>query len=537
MEENCQPRWLGEPIAIDGAHCDGYIETDVVICGAGLAGVAAARGAVEAGAACVLLEKTNRVQGRSGQFCLIGGEVLKRWQIDNIDQAEQIVNELMMNTCYRSKQTILNYAIRHSGLDFDWYLEGLPKEGVFFADASTDVPPQGTKTHIMLMQHPQQRRYDMTSARYPVHHNTVQIRPNHVGVLKNNLELAQQTGRLTVLYETPAKKLIRDEKTGRITGVIAQNFDGKTVRVTARKGVILATGDYSGDRAILEQYCPWVLENKVVPLGFDREKKPINTGDGHRMGLWAGAKMEDGPHAVNAHNMGNAIGATPFLLLDLDGKRFVNEDCPGAYLEAQISMLRDHTAWQFFDASWPYQIPAMPFGHGSASQVLDEEAVKRGECFDDLTPMDGYASQSFIDKSVGRGATLKADTLEELIELTGLPKEQALASICRYNALADSGRDTDFGKDAGELFALKRGPFYASKIESALLLCCHGGLESDAEGRVLDRQRRVIPGLYAVGNVQGNRVGVDYPTTVPGLSHTLCLTYGRLAGQNCAKEI
>ena len=531
-----QPQWLGKEPEYIPEQCDEIIETDVIVCGAGTAGVAAAREAAELGAQCVLFEKTAKVQGRSGQFCLIGGEFIKRWGIDNAGLAPEIVNELMFNSCYRPKARILDYAIRHSGPDFDWYLDGLPHENVFIADAATDVPPAGTKTHVMLMQHPVQPKYDITKERYPVHHVTVQIRPSHVGVLANNLELGRATGRLECRFETPVKRLLRDGF-GRVTGVIAENFDGKTVWAKARKGVILATGDYSGDPDMLAQYCPWLVHNKRVPLGFDRDRKPINSGDGHRMGLWAGAKMEEGPHAGNAHNMGTAIGATPFLMLDLDGRRFMNEECPGAYLEAQLSNLRERTAWQFFDSDWPEQVPEMPFGHGSASRVLDEDAVRRGESFDDLTPMDGYASQGFIDKCIERGQAFRADTLEELIALTGLPRETALAQIERYNELARWHRDDDFGKTGRRMFPIEHGPFYANKIQSALLLCCHGGLESDEYAHVLGEDRLPIPGLYACGNVQGNRIVVDYPTTAPGLSHTLCLTFGRQAARSCVDGV
>ena len=529
--------WLGDPPDLIPEQCDTTVETDVVVCGAGIAGMSAARAAVEAGAECVLFEKTAKPQGRSGQFCLVGGNFIKRWGIDNADLVPEIVNQLMFNSCFRPKQRILSYAVQHSGEDVDWYLEGLPKENIFISECSTDVPPPGTKTHIMLMQHPQQPRYHWEEERYPVHHCTIQIWPNHTGVLKNNLEIAKETGRLTTFFETPAKKLIRDEASGRVIGVIAQSFDGKTIFAKARKGVILATGDYSGDQAMLEQYCPWLGNNKRIPLGVDKNRKPINSGDGHRMGMWVGAKMEEGPHAGNAHNMGSAMGVTPFLMLDLGGKRFMNEDCPGAYVEAQINSLRERCAWQFFDANWPEQIPFMPFGHGSCSQVLDDDAVARGACFNMLTPFDGYASHSFVNKCIENGVAFKANTLEELVELIGLPKEQTLASISRYNELAELGSDHDFGKTSSRLFPLVQAPFYATKIQSANLLCCHGGLESDEDAHVLDNDRNIIPGLYAAGNVQGNRLVVDYPTTLPGLSHSLALTFGRKAALSCVNGI
>lgn len=125
--------WLGNPPQLSEEACTRTIETDVIVCGAGLAGVSAARAATEAGAQCVLLEKTGKVQGRSGQFCLVGGQLIRRWGIDNLDQAADMVNQLMLHSGYRPKQRILDYAVWHSGADFDWYLEGLPQDHVFIA--------------------------------------------------------------------------------------------------------------------------------------------------------------------------------------------------------------------------------------------------------------------------------------------------------------------------------------------------------------------------------------------------------------------
>lgn len=69
------------------------------------------------------------------------------------------------------------------------------------------------------------------------------------------------------------------------------------------------------------------------------------------------------------------------------------------------------------------------------------------------------------------------------------------------------------------------------------MLVCVGGLESDEECRVYDDDRNVIPGLYVAGNMQGCRFAVEYPTTVPGISHSMALTYGKIAGENVVKGI
>ena len=116
-------------------------------------------------------------------------------------------------------------------------------------------------------------------------------------------------------------------------------------------------------------------------------------------------------------------------------------------------------------------------------------------------------------------------------------KEAALAFIERYNELAHNGDDEDFNKANWRLFPVENGPFYAAKFGKARMLVCVGGLESDENCHVFDENRNVIPGLYVAGNMQGNRFAVEYPTTVPGISHYMALTYGKIAGENVVNGI
>ena len=68
------------------------------------------------------------------------------------------------------------------------------------------------------------------------------------------------------------------------------------------------------------------------------------------------------------------------------------------------------------------------------------------------------------------------------------------------------------------------------------MIAAMGGIQSDEDAHCYDNGGAVIPGLYAAGNVQGNRVAVDYPLTVPGLSHSLALVYGRIAAESAVYE-
>ena len=124
-KEVTKSEWLGS--APEFEHCDEVIETDVIVCGAGIAGVSAVRTAAEEGAEVVLFEKCSTVQARSGQFSLIGGETIKNWGIDNAHEANEIVNYLMRDNGYRPKQRILKTYAENCGRDFDWYISVMPE--------------------------------------------------------------------------------------------------------------------------------------------------------------------------------------------------------------------------------------------------------------------------------------------------------------------------------------------------------------------------------------------------------------------------
>jgi succinate dehydrogenase/fumarate reductase flavoprotein subunit len=124
------------------------------------------------------------------------------------------------------------------------------------------------------------------------------------------------------------------------------------------------------------------------------------------------------------------------------------------------------------------------------------------------SPDNGIARQ--IERYVELGTCFKADTLEELAEKMEVPGETFLQTVARYNELCRLGDDLDYGKRSELLTSIDRPPYYALKWGPALLNV-HGGMLTDTELRVLDRDRQPIPGLYAIGNVAGGLYGVDYP--------------------------
>ena len=537
-------QWLGTAPEFD--HIDEILEADVIVCGAGLAGVTATRSAVDHGASVLLFEKSTSVQGRSGDFGTVGSKVSERWGRKAEASKADILHHFMKESAWWPRARIIKAWLEECGNTLDWYISA--REDLVILDHTTDPVPEDGRPWLQPARYPGPTGAiapnDETYPSYPI---TAEFRPSHVPILKANLKKACADGDVRVFYETPVKKLLIDS-TGRVTGVVAKSYDGKIYEAHAHNGVILATGDYSGNLDMLYWYCPWVRANPNPFTAVDRNGDYVDTGDGHRMGMWIGAQMERGPHAPMAHNMGGPLGVAPYLELDRNGERFMNEDVSGQQIENQLANLPGQISWQIFDDEWQAQLPMMPASHGVICMELNSDDVAAHKVNYTLNGPDGYITRKEFDGIFdnaeesddgipGSQSYYRANSLEELIKKTGMPLETALASIARYNELAESGIDTDFGKRSERMFSIKTGPFYAAKLEPSAVLVSMSGLDSDQYAHCLNAQGTPIPGLYVCGNVQGGRFAVEYSITVPGMSHSMAMTYGRIAGRNAALKI
>lgn len=522
--------WLGTAPEFD--CIDETIETDVVVVGGGIAGVCAARAAVEQGATVALFEKCARLQCRSGDYTAVGSKVCEEhWPVGDDKFREKLLLEFMRDSSYSPNFRIMKRWLDECGDAFDWFLQGDPE--LIFLPSPLSPRPKGNL--LFRKRYPLPDAVDYDEEYYVTYPVTMTFAPSQNSVFEGNWKLANDTGRLITFLETPGKRLITDEN-GRVCGVIAESYDGKVIKAFAAKGVVLATGDYAGNSDILYYYMPRMRHSPVVYTSVDRNHVFANQGDGHRMAMWVGGKIEEAPHATMNHNLGGVIGPSAYLLLNENGERFMNEDVTGQQIDNQILRQPGLCAYQFFDSSWQEQFPIMASGQGTIYGLVDPKDYPAQR----FGARGSYAFIDEVERSAAQGSTFKADTVDELLDrlgFAGKAKENALESIDRYNKLAAAGHDDDFFKNPRRLFALDNAPYYACKFEPAAIIAAMGGIESDHEARVLNEQRSVIPGLYVAGNVQGNRFTGEYPMTIPGLSHSMALTYGKIAGENAAMGI
>lgn len=510
-----------EEVQITDDRISNTTDCDVVVVGLGVAGVAAFRAAAEAGANVVAVEKCSNANCRSSMFAAFNCDLSRKLGVEDIDHTE-ISNELMIQMAHRGDYRVINKWLSKCGEAFEWYVGAY--DNLVLVGPEDDFPEDPNQIYLYA---------DSATAAAP-------YRPGidhehlfngcccvgggdetHRPILEANIQKALDTGNATAVYDSPAVQL--DVQDGRVTGVICHNLKDDTYsRYTAKLGVILASGDYSFNDEMLQQYVPWVYAHKDHYL-FSHEAVDMNgnhasMGDGQRLGISAGGHLDIAPHAVMAHIL--TFGSEQFIEINEHGQRFCNEDLS---MTNVAKIMLNQPGSKIF-------------------QIVDSHAE---EYYPGLE-----MTLTFIRGEDGEHFSAEADTLEDLAAQLGFEGEYAEAfvdSINRYNELCEKGHDDDFGKAKEKMHPIANPPFRAItydtlKHTSVLdvscmrLLVTMGGLVTDDNARVLDDNLDPIQGLFAVGNTQGGRFVDDYPFSLSGASHGAALTYGYLAGKYIVEE-
>ncbi len=496
---NCTSAWANPPAPVAESDIVATIDTEVVVVGAGFAGLAAALSAAEHGAKVVVIEKGTTWSGRGGGIGVFESRVMRELGIQL--NKEEVAREWIEMCGNRSKESLVWLFLNNSGEAMDWWLDK--------AQAYNLTPMIWGGNYK-----------GSNYTEYPCYHMFFggimeQGRDPGSNLAWVTYEEAVKAG-VDFYFETPGEQLVKEGD--RVVGVIARSKDGYK-RFNASKGVILATGDIGGNPEMCKDLAPLALranKSEYYPIGQ-------NTGDGHRMGLWAGGAFQDTPFPTMIHPQAFSWYQFCFLFVNKRGERFMNED---TWVQARSlqTMMQPEVPWAYaiFDSKWPEYVPqTLPYGGG---MFWDNWRAYGQEWTPDMT-------QATIDEYIEKGEWgWKADTLEELAEKIEVPVDTFVKTVARLNELVEAGQDVDFGRRKELLFPIKDPPFYALKFGGALLTVV-GGLSVDTKLRVLDANQNPVPGLYAVGNVSGDLYGTDYPIQIPGNSHGRCLTWGYLVGK------
>lgn len=566
---NQTPQWAVPMEPVSEAQIVKTYSADVVILGAGHAGTAAARAAAEAGAKVLVVEQQQeaRFQVFGAQYGSVNSEFMKKRGAPEVDPVH-IIADWQRRSLNRANPALVRQFAYNTGSTFDWFVDPLPEE---MKDVLTFENPwpkhfegelNGYENYVGTAIF-KNSKFDMSKMGPPLGEDGgPEGGPEGDGPpagmpMENPLSLTEAvvfTHELTkklggeFVYGITGDYLEKDGD-GRVVALIGHNYKKEYFRFIGKNGIILAAGDFSGNKAMVMD-----LLGEYAALTENGEKFPYlpagRKGKGVQMGLWAGGKMEPGPRGgmwCCVGGSGGPMDGSAFLRLNKHGKRYTNEGIMG-YWGAGLQGARQpkgaiYTVW---DSNWREELEYQTLDH-TAIDMSDPRGL-------DMIEMQLQKAQKLgIDdsyrphgapgaKSDVRNMLVCDDTIEGLADklgLAGTDKENFIASVDRYNELAHKGRDEDFAKDSRQLHPIEKAPYYAfcenvRAVGFLMVTVC--GLVVDENQQVIGKDDEPIPGLYATGNCSGERFPIMYTTPVAGVSIGIAYTLGRIVGDYVAKH-
>ena len=445
---------MSQPVEADELEAV-TMEADVVVVGAGAAGLSAGLKAVQDGKNVIILEKMGVIGGASamaGSGTMATGST---WQKEDgyEDSPEQLVEDMMENGHNKNDRATVELFANTIGEAFDWLVD----------ENGAAVPYQRSGEPT--------RTYSGVG--------------RGAGVCQSLCDKFLAEGG-TLLLNTPATALIIND--GAVTGVMAEG-EGKAYTINA-KAVVLASGGYgANDELVPDEYKAFVYAGHagaegdaiamVEPLDADLVNMDLINTQPNSMILPSGLGQYCNPGVSRAYAAGG-------FMVNQDGERFFNEQANAWDLmqamkanDAQY-LIMDQAAFDGFNAGM------------TGSKIYTMEDVETW----------------LADDYEGQPVMKTAATLEELADKLGIPADALSASAQAFNEAAASGSADEFGRTPVAAQS-EEGPYYALEMHIRYYASL-GGLHINDGMQVLNTQQEAIPGLYAAGEVVGGLEGDVY---------------------------
>jgi urocanate reductase len=502
------------------------LSADVVVIGAGAAGLPAAIAACDHGASVIVVEENFDIGGHAmlsgGRVQLGGGHALQR-KFGIADSADQVFRDWVRpdrgDSRYSDRELVRAFADENVAT-FDFLIAN----GVQFIEKPIHAPDAATVPRIFIT-----KEWHVASEVIAPHR-----RRNGSGLVRTLAASARSKG-AQILLRHKMTGIVREQpKSGRVLGITALNGD-KTVNIEARKGVIIASGGHTGNVNFRRMFDPRLTEEYQqcgMPYslqGADGELAAMDIG----ASLWGTALQTAGfsPAITRTRHIGCRWGYTS-LVFEPDSAIFHLAKATGLTVSDWQNMIfvnqTGRRFWNEVDLSNDFFAAAMAYnggetklnGGGPIWAIFDAEAVTR-ERWNPKPP--------HVDRD---GYFFSADTIAELAGKIDNPYQRLTmsgdvlqATVERYNAFVVAGADADFGKPM-PMHKIETPPFYAAWA-TPILHDSLTGLRTNSHAEVIDIRGEVIPGLYCAGESQGG-------FAQHGLAR--CIVFGRIAGRHAAQR-
>ena len=479
--------WSEKKEAVVEKGADVVLEADVVIVGAGGAGLAAAVQANQNGSTVIVLEKMGKVGGNT---ILAGGAMnavndRSEQAIAYNDSVEWHFTQTMNGGDNQGDPVLVHTLVSNAYAGVEWLMD----LGMEFQDETAGL-------------------FTVTGGLWPRAHKPVM--PLGQGFFATYMNYIDSHEGVDVMLNTKANELLVNEN-GRVCGVVATGETGNTVTVKAHNGVIMATGGFA---ASVELRSAFNTQWADLGASIKSTNHAGATGDGIKMMQKLGADfvqmgniqllpLGDPVTGSLAGNIEHDVETRIFV--NKEGNRFVNEGGRRDDMTNALFAQTDAYMWIVMDSD------TYPTG---------DERNNFGETANQL---------------VEAGRAVKADTLEELAEKMNVPADTLIAAVTEFNRHAEggdlAGTPDEFGRTLYKT-PIDTAPFYAA----ARVPTVHhtmGGVRINVNAQVLDENGNVIPGLYAAGEVTG---GIHGANRLGGNALTDTVVFGRIAGESAHYE-
>ena len=511
--------------------------TDVVIIGGGGAGLTAAISAAKNNANVIIVEKNGEIGGNT----LVCGAIynapdrelqkkLLMMSEEKIAVVEKALNETPINDEHKKLQDkvraeLEEFKILNNKLDggagvFDsesWFALQTYNGGDKIGNLSLiETFANNAFKTLELLKGMGFKIYDSISqgagALWERTHTSVM--PMGTGIISTLLNEVKKHDNIKVLTYVEAKEILTNENK-EVVGVKCIDKNKNEFTISTNKGVVIATGGFSANKAMLNKYnTKW----KDLDNATTTNRETSSTGTGIDMGINAGADTVD-MSQIQLLYLGNVkngkltrypkrdVNAVDeIIFIDKKGKRFVNEGDRRDVISESILNL---------DENFFYILES---GDG------DDYVNIYGPDFESA---DGFSFKYLVDNEY----IYVGDTLEELCEKINVPIENLKATIDDFNKCVDGEKKDDFGRT---LYSTKltKGPYVATPRKVSVHHTM-GGLKINEKAEVLDTNNNVIKGLYAAGEVTG---GIHGANRLGGNAVADITIFGTIAGENVAKN-
>ena len=495
MDHACSKRrFLGQIAALAGMTAAGSIANDthpwdVIVVGAGTAGMPLAIFASRRGARVLLIDAASRIGGTlwlsSGQMSAAGTRLQQSLGIE--DSPQEHYDDVMRISRGTANPEILRLAVQNAARAADWLM-----------DHGFEIRPG----HPVLSggHDPYSKRRYFWGMRGGL---------SVLDILERQLQQEIECGNVTLLLDTEVTALMQHRPGGEVTGVFAAPAGGHP-RAYAGRSVVLTCGGYISNAAMFEQ-----LEGV---RDYGNTVNAFSRGAGISMGVAAGGYVRGQECHQPLFNAVLASDTVPSPLLlhlltdpvyrpaweiwvNIRGERFVAEDTP-SFDDKEKALARqpEERCWVILDDAILQAAPSLS-REWSKSDIIAAFGVY---------PL-----------------FYKAATLEDLCALTGIDAPGLRATVSAYNQAQAGGMDV-LGRTHMPL-PISRPPFYAVRMQGYYLLDT-AGLAVDSRLRVITRSAHPIPNLYAAGELLG-MAALQGKSYCGGMSVTPALAFGRLLGE------